>query len=118
MDSVLFYASLVLGVPLTLLGAIVCARWYFFWRRNFDGSLITYGPFERVRHPFYAGFLAFTVGLALVMPAADTTALAIISVMSIFYYMPKEEQEILNTRERAYREYMERVPWRLIPGVY
>ena len=118
MDSVPFYASLVLGVPLTLLGAIVCARWYFFWRRNFDGSLITYGPFERVRHPFYAGFLAFTVGLALVMPAADTTALAIISVMSIFYYMPKEEQEILKTRERAYREYMERVPWRLIPGVY
>ena len=118
MDSVLFYASLVLGVPLTLLGAIVCARWYFFWRRNFDGSLITYGPFERVRHPFYAGFLAFTVGLALVLPAADTFALAVISVMSIFYYMPKEEQEILKTRERAYREYMERVPWRLIPGVY
>ncbi len=103
---------------MTLVGAVVCARWYFFWRRNFDGSLITYGPFERVRHPFYSGFLAFTAGIALVMPATDTIALAAISIMSILYYMPREEKEFLKTQERAYREYMERVPWRLVRGVY
>jgi protein-S-isoprenylcysteine O-methyltransferase Ste14 len=118
MDILLSYAVLVLGAPLTLIGAVVCIHWYFFWRRNFDGGIITYGPFARVRHPFYAGFLAFTIGLALILPAPDTIGLAIISVLSISYYMPREEKELLRQQERAYREYMERVPWRLIPRVY
>ena len=118
MYSLLFYAALVLGVPLTLVGAVVCVQWYFFWRRNFDGGLITYGPFARVRHPFYSGFLAFTIGLALILPAPDTIGLAIISVVTISFYMPREEKELLQQQERAYREYMERVPWRLIPRVY
>jgi len=103
---------------LTLIGAVVCIRWVLFWRRNFEGSLITHGPFARVRHPFYSGFLAFTIGMAFLMPAIDTVSLAIVSVLSICYYMPREEQEFLKSQEKAYREYMDRVPWRLIPGVY
>jgi len=118
LDSLLSYGLLVLGFPLTLIGAVVCFRWYFFWRKNYQGGLITYGPFARVRHPFYAGFLAFTIGIALTMPAPDTLGLAIISVMTIFYYLPREENELLQQQERAYREYMEQVPWKLIPGVY
>jgi protein-S-isoprenylcysteine O-methyltransferase Ste14 len=118
MESLLSYALLVLGTPLTLVGAVICFRWYLFWRRNYTGGLITFGPFAQVRHPFYSGFLAFTIGLALTMPATDTLALAIISIMSISYYMPREEQELLRIQERVYREYMERVPWRLIPRVY
>ena len=118
MASAFSYASLVLGVPLSLIGAVVCARWYFFWRRNYDGGLITYGPFAWVRHPFYSGFLAFTIGLAMLLPATDTIALAVISVASIFYYMPREEEELLRLDKRAYSEYMERVPWKLVPMVY
>ena len=118
MASVLAGAALVLGVPLALVGAIVCVRWQLFWRRNYDGSVITYGPFSWVRHPFYSGFLALTIGLALSLPAPDTIALSIISVVSIFYYMPKEEAEQLQRHKREYEEYMEQVPWKLIPRVY
>ena len=118
MTSVLTYAALILGVPLALVGVIVCVRWQLFWRRNYDGRLITYGPFSWVRHPFYSGFLAFTIGLALSMPASDTIALSIISAVSIFYYMPKEEAEQLKRHKREYEEYMEQVPWKLIPRVF
>jgi len=118
LTSAFSYASLVLGVPLSLIGAVVSIRWYIFWRRNYDGGLITHGPFAWVRHPFYSGFLAFTIGLALWLPAVDTIALAVISVASIFYYMPREEEELLRLDKRAYSEYMERVPWKLVPMVY
>ena len=118
MASFLTYAALILGVPLALVGVIVCIRWQLFWRRNYDGRLITCGPFSWVRHPFYSGFLAFTIGLALSLPAADTIALAIISIISILYYMPKEEAEQLRLHRREYEEYKEQVPWKLIPRVY
>jgi protein-S-isoprenylcysteine O-methyltransferase Ste14 len=118
LSTLLSYAFLVLGVPLTLVGAIVCVRWQIFWRRNYDGGLITHGPFIWVRHPFYSGFLVLTLGLALLLPAPDTLALFIVSVVTIFYYIPKEEKELLQRHRREYEEYMERVPWKLIPRVF
>ncbi len=118
MASILTYAALVLGIPLALGGAIVCVRWQFFWRRNYDGRVITHGPFSWVRHPFYSGFLALTIGLALSLPAPDTIALSIISGVVIFYYIPKEEAEQLQLHKREYEEYKEQVPWKLIPKVY
>jgi protein-S-isoprenylcysteine O-methyltransferase Ste14 len=116
--SFLNYAALIIGIPLALVGAIVCIRWQLFWRRNYDGRVITHGPFSWVRHPFYSGFLAFTIGLALSIPASDTIALMIISIFSIFYYMPKEEAEQLQRHKREYEEYKAQVPWKLIPRVY
>ena len=118
MASFLTIVSLIIGVPLALVGAVVCIRWQLFWRRTYDGRVITHGPFAWVRHPFYSGFLAFTIGLALSMPASDTIALMIISIFSIFYYMPKEEAEQLQRHRREYAEYKEQVPWKLIPRVF
>ena len=118
MASFLTYAALILGIPLTLVGTIVCVRWQLFWRRNYDGSVITHGPFSVVRHPFYSGFIALTLGLAFSLPAPDTLALFLISVLTIFYYIPKEEAEQLRLHKREYEAYMERVPWKLIPSVY
>ena len=118
MASLLTYAALILGIPLALVGAIVCIRWQLFWRRNYDGRLITHGPFSWVRHPFYSGFLALTLGLALSLPASDTLALSFISIVTIFYYMPKEEAEQMKLHNREYEKYKEQVPWKLIPRVF
>ena len=118
MVSALNNAALILGIPLALVGAIICIRWQIFWRRNYDGRLITHGPFSWVRHPFYSGFLTLTIGLALSLPAPDTLALSIISIVTIFYYMPKEEAEQMQLHQQEYEEYKEQVPWKLIPGIF
>jgi protein-S-isoprenylcysteine O-methyltransferase Ste14 len=52
------------------------------------------------------------------LPAPDTLALFIVSVVTIFYYIPKEEKELLQRHRQEYEEYMERVPWKLIPRVF
>ncbi|MFQ6054007.1 MAG: methyltransferase family protein, partial [Candidatus Bathyarchaeia archaeon] len=111
-------ASMAIGGVLTSLGAVLCLRWLVFWRRNFRGKLITHGPYARVRHPFYSAFLFLAVGLAVLIPVFETVMLAVLSAAVIFIYVEREEAALLARYGEAYREYMRRVPWKLIPRVY
>ena len=110
--------QLVVGTVLSGLGAYLCLRWYTFWKGNFKGRLLTSGPYARVRHPFYSGFLILVVGLAVLIPSFETLTLPVISFPVIFYYVKREEDWLVSKYGRAYLQYMERVPWRLFPGVY
>jgi protein-S-isoprenylcysteine O-methyltransferase Ste14 len=110
--------STAAGLALTLLGAYVCLRWYSFWKGNYRGGLLTHGPYERVRHPFYSGFLSFALGLVLLFPILETMMLATFSLAGIFVFIPREEEFLVGQFGRDYRQYMEKVRWRLIPGIY
>lgn len=118
MPSPWIYVSTAAGFGLTLLGAYVCLRWYSFWKRNYRGALLNHGPYERVRHPFYSGFLALALGLVLLYPVFETVLLAIFSVGGILFFIPREEEFLLEQYGEDYREYMKKVRWRIIPGIY
>ncbi len=118
MTSLLLYFSLGLGGILTVAGGFICVRWYLFWRRSYRGQLITDGPYERVRHPLYSGFLVLAVGLAILVPIVETLMFAAFSFAVTFLYVRKEEEFLLKRYGRAYRDYMRRVPWKVIPRVY
>lgn len=112
------YVSLVLGAALTMVGATACVRWYIFWKRNYRGELLTTGPYARVRHPFYTGFLSLAVGLAVLIPLLETVMLAVFSVGGILFFVQREEEFLLQRYGRAYVDYRRRVPYKIIPGVY
>lgn len=112
------YASLGGGAVLTVLGAIICLRWYIFWKSNYRGKLLTTGPYAKVRHPFYAGFLSLAIGLAILIPIMETVMLAVFSVVGILFYIQREEELLVERYGRAYEGYMRRVRWRIIPRVY
>jgi len=114
----LFLVQTAVGAFLFGLGAYVCFRWRVFWMRNYTGRLLTGGPYAWVRHPFYAGFLALVIGLAVLIPMLETIMLAVFSVGVILFYVRKEEEWLVSRYGRAYREYMKKVPWRLVPRVY
>ena len=118
MPSLWMFASTAAGFALTFLGAYVCLRWYAFWKGNYRGELLTHGPYERVRHPFYSGFLALALGLALLYPILETMMLATFSLAGIFVLIPREEEFLVGQFGRDYKQYMEKVHWRLIPGIY
>lgn len=106
------------GGVLSVTGAAVCVYWYVFWRSNYEGDLITHGPYSYVRHPFYSGFLLLAVGLALALPFFETRLLLVFTLAVIVVYVPKEEEELIRRYGQGYIDYMEKVRHRLVPGVY
>lgn len=107
-----------IGGVLTVCGALVCLKWYVFWKRNYRGGLLTDGPYAWVRHPLYSGFLALALGLAILFPIMETIMLAAVSSAVVLFYIRKEEEFLVKRYGRAYRDYMKGVPWKLIPLVY
>ena len=106
------------GGLLSITGATVCVYWYVFWSRNYEGELITYGPYAYVRHPFYSGFLSLAVGLAVALPIYETRLLLVFTLAVIVVYVPKEEESLAQQYKKEYLDYMEKVRHRLIPWIY
>ena len=107
-----------LGAGMALVGAAICIYWYFYWNRNFRGKLLTEGPYAYVRHPLYTGFTLLAFGLALAVPVYETRLLVVITMAVIAVFIPKEEEALLKKYKQKYRDYMERVRYRLIPHFY
>lgn len=109
--------STLFGGILLLMGGGLCVYWYIFWNRNYQGKLLTQGPYMYVRHPFYTGFILLAVGLAVLIPLYETRFLAVITLAVMVVFVPREEAELIRKYKSKYREYMDEVKWRLIPGI-
>lgn len=118
MFSPYLWLSLAVGGPLTGLGAYLCLRWWLFWNRNYRGQLLTHGPYAVVRHPFYSAFLILVIGLVILFPVPETIMLVSLSVVVILIYIRREEDALIARYGKSYKEYMQRVPCKLIPRLY
>jgi protein-S-isoprenylcysteine O-methyltransferase Ste14 len=114
-----------LNIPLVIVGGVLCILgiyyiifWWSYWKTNYKGKLLTGGPYMIVRHPYYLGFLLLTTGLVVAMPIYETIGLAALSWIVIIGQINKEEEELIKKYGKKYEEYREKVPKRLIPGIY
>jgi protein-S-isoprenylcysteine O-methyltransferase Ste14 len=110
--------SLVIGGLLSTAGGTICVYWYIYWERNFQGELLTEGPYAYVRHPYYSGFILLAIGLALALPIFETRLLAVMTLAVISVYVPREEEQLLIQYKKKYRKYMKKVKYKLLPGIY
>ena len=110
--------GLVSGGILAAVGGVICVYWYLYWERNFQGDLLTEGPYAVIRHPYYSGFILLVIGLAIALPIFETRLLAIMTIAVISVYIPKEEEQLLIQYKKKYRRYMNKVRYRLVPGIY
>lgn len=78
--------------------------------------LNTVGPYQWVRHPIYLGWVLF-VGGAPEM-TLSRLAFAIISTAYLAVAIHWEERTMAETFGEEYRRYQQRVPWRIVPGVF
>jgi protein-S-isoprenylcysteine O-methyltransferase Ste14 len=81
-------------------------------------GLVTTGVFSKMRHPMYLSLILMYLGLAIawgivwmLLPSLLFSTLTVLTTI-------KEEEFLLRRFGHQYEEYMQAVPWRLIPKVF
>ena len=81
-----------------------------------DHELVTRGPYAVVRHPMYAGYLFVHIGILLLMPSALNAVIYGIGWWAQILRLLAEER--LLGEDPAYRAFMAKTRWRLVPGIF
>jgi protein-S-isoprenylcysteine O-methyltransferase Ste14 len=83
-----------------------------------EQKLVSGGPYAIVRHPMYAGFLLMFIALPLAL--GSYYALIIFIPVMIGTIIPRllNEEDVLKRDLKGYKEYMKKVRYRLIPGIW
>lgn len=77
-------------------------------------TLVTSGPYSRIRHPMYTVHIVYFFALFLVSANLHFLIVFILTIIMIFVRMPREEQMMLDRFGDEYRAYMKRTG-RLLP---
>ncbi|MEO8536430.1 MAG: isoprenylcysteine carboxylmethyltransferase family protein [Betaproteobacteria bacterium] len=81
------------------------------WRMDISDrntSLITDGPFARIRHPIYAFSIVMMIATAIVLPSLPMIAIALAHVMLMNLKARSEEAHLARMHGDTYRRYIER----------
>ena len=110
-----------LGVAMVLLGNFGQAAAKLSLRRSFgiapaNRGVKVSGAYRFVRHPMYAGYLMVHIGILMLMPSPLNLTLYIIGWTAQIRRLKAEEA--LLGQDPAYQDYMTKVRWRLVPGVF
>jgi protein-S-isoprenylcysteine O-methyltransferase Ste14 len=82
-----------------------------------DQRVVDTGPYARVRHPMYAFAIWLFVGIPLALGSWWTLAVAVL-VLPVLVWRLLDEERVLQRDLRGYAAYMQRVRYRLIPGIW
>jgi protein-S-isoprenylcysteine O-methyltransferase Ste14 len=80
-------------------------------------EVISTGPYALVRHPMYAGGLLYLPGMALAL-GSFWGLVALAAMVPFLLWRLFDEERFLSRHLPGYTDYLAKVPWRLIPGVF
>ncbi len=80
-------------------------------------KVIDWGPYAQLRHPMYAGVLVTLAGVGVFLES--TASLALIPLVALGF-LPRImiEERVLSEYLPGYTDYLSRVRWRLVPGIF
>ncbi|UCD12934.1 MAG: isoprenylcysteine carboxylmethyltransferase family protein [Thermoplasmatales archaeon] len=111
-------ATIVAGILIFLVGTLVYFKWEIFWKTTYKGQLVTEGIFGHIRHPHYASLLIVGFGLAFFFFSIFALLIAILAVPIMIWSIIDEEKLLIKQYGEEYKEYMKKVPWRMIPKIF
>jgi protein-S-isoprenylcysteine O-methyltransferase Ste14 len=80
-------------------------------------TVVSTGPYARVRHPMYAGFVLFAVGAALLL-GSWYGVLGAFVLIGIVARRAVLEERMLRERLPGYSDYAAKVRYRFVPGIW
>jgi protein-S-isoprenylcysteine O-methyltransferase Ste14 len=80
--------------------------------------LIAAGPYAFVRHPGYIAGIVLTAASGLALNSWLATTLLVVCSLPFLLYRTVTEDRMLKAELPGYRDYAERVRWRLLPGIW
>ncbi len=89
---------------------LIAAAWHVLWAAQRSGKLAVTGPYARIRHPQYVGFVLILTGFLVQWPTLLTLAMYPFLVWMYVRLSRVEERESERRFGDAYRRYAARVP--------
>lgn len=103
-----------IGLMIVVVGKLSLGRSFGLIPAN--RGVVSSGLYRVVRHPIYLGYLITHVGFVVANPADWNLAVLALADVALMLRAICEEQTL--AKDEAYRAYMQRVRWRIIPGVF
>jgi len=110
--------SIIIGIIIFIIGALVYFKWELFWEKNYHGQLITEGIFRYIRHPHYTSLLIIGFGLAFFFNSISALLIAIIAVPIMIISIIDEEKLLIKQYGKEYIEFMKKTPWKIVPYIF
>jgi protein-S-isoprenylcysteine O-methyltransferase Ste14 len=82
-----------------------------------EQKVISTGPYAIVRHPMYSAALIMSLGIVLGL-GSWVGLLSLVPGILVVVWRLLDEEKFLRKDLPEYTEYMRKVRWRLIPGIY
>ena len=89
---------------------LIAAAWHVLWAAQRSGKLAVTGPYARIRHPQYVGFVLILTGFLVQWPTLLTLAMYPFLVWMYVRLARTEERESERRFGDSYRQYAARVP--------
>lgn len=89
---------------------LIAAAWHVLYTAQQQSALAVSGPYARLRHPQYAGFILVMFGFLLQWPTLLTLAMFPVLVWMYVHLARQEEREALAQFGETYADYMRQVP--------
>ena len=103
-----------IGLSIVVFGKLSLGRSFGLTPAN--RGIVSKGLYRLVRHPIYLGYLVTHIGFAVANPANWNLAVLFAADVALLLRAICEEQTL--ARDPEYRGYMDRVRWRIVPGVF
>lgn len=81
-------------------------------------KIVKEGIYSKIRHPIYASLMIMDIGFVFLLQIAWLFILVVIFAFFNIATIYKEEEILLKKFKQEYKEYMTKVPWRLVPNIY